>query len=150
MTAHPAPVIPVVPAAATAIDVAAAVIVYQGLVLLAQRLGGDLDGLWEFPGGKFDPGEGWQEATIRELQEELNLEVRPRKRLAVIEHQYPAKRVRLHFVLCDLPTNLDRTTVSGVSTGTTGWFLPADLLRQKLCPADRIAVTTIPWQEICP
>lgn len=56
--------------------VAAAMIDAQGRVLLAQRPEGkSLAGLWEFPGGKVEPGEGLEDALIRELHEELDVEV---------------------------------------------------------------------------
>ena len=84
------------------IDVAAAVIVLDGRVLLARRIGGYLDGLWEFPGGKMEGRESPQQAAEREISEELNLRIRAGKRLLVLEHDYPDKRIRLHFVHCTL------------------------------------------------
>ena len=58
--------------------VAAALIDMDNRVLLAQRpKGKQLEGLWEFPGGKLDAGEGPEEALIRELREELGVTVKP-------------------------------------------------------------------------
>ena len=57
--------------------VAAALIDADGRVLLAQRPKGKaLEGLWEFPGGKVDAGEGPEDALIRELMEELGITVK--------------------------------------------------------------------------
>jgi 8-oxo-dGTP diphosphatase len=57
---------------------AAALVDADGRVLLAQRPEGkSLAGLWEFPGGKIDPGETPEFALMRELREELNVETRP-------------------------------------------------------------------------
>ena len=57
--------------------VAAALIDADGRVLLAQRPKGKaLEGLWEFPGGKVDAGEGPEDALIRELKEELGITVK--------------------------------------------------------------------------
>lgn len=54
--------------------VAAALIDGDGLILLQQRPpGGTLAGLWEFPGGKIDPGETPETALVRELEEELGI-----------------------------------------------------------------------------
>ncbi len=56
--------------------VAAALIDGDGRVLVAQRLpGGSLGGLWEFPGGKIEPGETPDAALVRELAEELGISV---------------------------------------------------------------------------
>ena len=55
---------------------AAAITDARGRVLLARRTEGrDLAGLWEFPGGKREPGESPEQALVRELQEELGIEV---------------------------------------------------------------------------
>jgi 8-oxo-dGTP diphosphatase len=59
--------------------VAAALIDADGRVLIAQRPEGrSMAGLWEFPGGKVEPGELPEAALIRELAEELSIEVRPK------------------------------------------------------------------------
>lgn len=59
--------------------VAAALIDADGRVLLAQRPEGkSMAGLWEFPGGKVEAGETPEAALIRELREELSIEIRPK------------------------------------------------------------------------
>ena len=58
------------------INVVGAVIVRDGLILCAQRgPGGNLAGMWEFPGGKIEPGESPRDALVREIDEELRCEV---------------------------------------------------------------------------
>ena len=58
--------------------VAVALVDVDGRVLIAQRPPGkQLAGLWEFPGGKLEPGERPEEGLIRELREELGIEVKP-------------------------------------------------------------------------
>ncbi|MEW6581634.1 MAG: (deoxy)nucleoside triphosphate pyrophosphohydrolase [Actinomycetota bacterium] len=59
------------------IVVVAAVVERGGRILLGQRCGGSLDGLWEFPGGKREVGESDAQALRRELREEIGIEVRP-------------------------------------------------------------------------
>ncbi|MGH8155971.1 MAG: 8-oxo-dGTP diphosphatase MutT, partial [Rhodanobacteraceae bacterium] len=68
-----------------------------GRVLLMQRLPGKhLAGLWEFPGGKLEPGETIEQALVRELREELGVEVLASTPLISIPWCYPEKSVRLH------------------------------------------------------
>ncbi len=68
----------------------------RGRILLARRTAGrDLAGLWEFPGGKVDPGETPEQALVRELREELDIEARVGAPVIAVPQQYPHKRLRL-------------------------------------------------------
>lgn len=80
------------------IDVAAGVLGNaQGRVLLMQRLpGAHLAGLWEFPGGKFEPGESAAQALTRELHEELGIAARAMTPVISLPWRYPEKTIRLH------------------------------------------------------
>lgn len=69
----------------------------KGHFLIAQRpLDGMLGGLWEFPGGKLEPGESLQEALRREIREELVLEILPGRFLIQVDHAYTHFRITLH------------------------------------------------------
>jgi 8-oxo-dGTP diphosphatase len=84
-----------------AIRVAAAVIQRGSAVLVTRRLAGThLQGLWEFPGGKCEPGESIHECLIREIVEELGVTIEPGATLLVTTHEYPEKTVELHFIAC--------------------------------------------------
>ena len=84
-----------------AIIVAAAVIARGGAVLVTRRLAGThLEGLWEFPGGKCEPGESIPDCLTREIAEELGVTVVPRETMLVTTHRYPEKTVELHFIAC--------------------------------------------------
>lgn len=73
----------------------------QGEVLLTQRQAGKhLAGFWEFPGGKVDANETLQAALIREIREELDYFPKQFNKLITINHQYPEKKVELHFYQC--------------------------------------------------
>jgi 8-oxo-dGTP diphosphatase len=70
----------------------------DGQVLIGQRLvGKPYAGWWEFPGGKFEPGEDAAEALARELDEELGVQVLESRPWVVREHAYEHAHVRLHF-----------------------------------------------------
>ncbi|MDW8227844.1 MAG: (deoxy)nucleoside triphosphate pyrophosphohydrolase, partial [Anaerolineales bacterium] len=72
-------------------------------VLLAQRPSrGLLGGLWEFPGGKVEPGESLPEALRREIREELAVDIQVGAPLGVYRHAYTHFRITLHAFLCSL------------------------------------------------
>ncbi len=76
--------------------VAAAIFDEQGRVLIARRPPHVHQGdLWEFPGGKIEPGENARQALARELHEELGIEVQQARPLIRVTHHYPDKSVRL-------------------------------------------------------
>ena len=79
-------------------DVVAGVIFREdGRFLIARRpLDKLLGGLWEFPGGKQEKGESLEEALVREIDEELGVEIRPSHLLLAIKHAYTHFRITLH------------------------------------------------------
>ena len=81
--------------------VAAAIIERDGRWLMARRLQGThLEGLWEFPGGKVDPGETLEACLARELSEELGVAAHVGRLRWSTAHDYPARRIELHFYDC--------------------------------------------------
>jgi len=128
-------------------EVGAAVVIHGSKVLLAKRTGGDLDSLWEFPGGKLENGESAAQAVERELVEELNLEVNAHERLLVLEHAYPDKDIRLHFVRCELAVKPE-TRLPPIPAEHAAWFSPGAFPLADFCPADRLAAGNIPWQAL--
>jgi 8-oxo-dGTP diphosphatase len=83
------------------IEVAAGLVFRNGLLLITQRRHQDhLGGLWEFPGGKRDPGESFEACLKRELREELGIEVETGELIESITHEYPEKTVQLRFFRC--------------------------------------------------
>ena len=85
------------------IEVAAGLAFRDGKLLITQRPSGThLQGLWEFPGGKREPGETWESCLVRELREELDVAAEVGTLFEEVRHQYPAKSVHLRFYLCRL------------------------------------------------
>ena len=83
--------------------VAAAVIERDGRYLITRRQPGvHLAGHWEFPGGKCEPDETLHACLCRELREELDVTVTVGDVLLTTTHDYPERRVELHFVRCRL------------------------------------------------
>jgi 8-oxo-dGTP diphosphatase len=79
--------------------VSAGIIYRNGRVLVGQRRAGDRHPFkWEFPGGKVEQGESPQDALVRELSEELQIQAKVGSELARYEHDYPSgSRVHLLF-----------------------------------------------------
>ncbi|GAA0880047.1 8-oxo-dGTP diphosphatase MutT [Algoriphagus jejuensis] len=78
------------------IPVTCALIIHQGKVLAAQRSETmDLPGKWEFPGGKVEAGENPETCLIREIREELGIEIEVVEQLPVSDYSYPTKTIRL-------------------------------------------------------
>lgn len=83
------------------IDVAAGLVFRNGRLLITRRMeGSHLAGLWEFPGGKLEPGESFEQALVRELDEELGIAVEVCELVETIVHNYPEKSVCLKFFRC--------------------------------------------------
>jgi A/G-specific adenine glycosylase len=85
------------------IEVVVAVIEKAGRVFIQQRpAGGLLAGLWEFPGGKVQPGEKLATALRREVREELGVEIEAVRGLTTVRHAYTRFQVTLHAFACKL------------------------------------------------
>lgn len=116
------------------IEVAAGILTdAQGRVLLMQRLPGKhMAGLWEFPGGKVEPRETIARALVRELDEELGVEVLDSTSLISIPWHYPEKSVRLHA--------LRVTAWKGEPRAREGhplrWLAPCDMDAAEMPAAD--------------
>lgn len=86
--------------------VCAAVIERDARYLVTRRLEGThLAGLWEFPGGKCDPGETHRACLAREIEEELGCGVVVGGELLAVRHEYPERTVELHFFRCTLDSD---------------------------------------------
>ena len=115
--------------------VAAALVDAAGRVLIAQRPAGkSLGGLWEFPGGKVEPGEGLEEALVRELKEELDVTVRADALtpFAFASHTYPEFNLLMPLYMARTWTGAPRA----VEAQALAWVVPADMANYPMPPAD--------------
>jgi 8-oxo-dGTP diphosphatase len=108
------------------VRVAVALITRDDKILVQQRAkGSHLEGTWEFPGGKLEEDESWEEALEREVQEELGV---PGVASGIFEEksfEYPEKRVRLRFYW---------TVVEGEPTAPHRWVSARELLNLEPIP----------------
>jgi len=122
-----------VSAAKKVIEVSAALIFRAGQLLITQRHAkSHLGGLWEFPGGKREVGETFEQCLVREIGEELGVEISVGELFEEIAHDYPEKSVHLKFFICKIisgePQPLDCAAVK--------WIEKAQLAAHEFPAAD--------------
>ena len=87
----------------TTVVVAAAIIQRDDRFLLTRRpRGTHLEGYWEFPGGKCEPGETHAACLVREIREELAVQAAVGDEVLTTTHAYPDRQVELHFLRCEI------------------------------------------------
>jgi len=113
----------------------------RGRVLIARRKVDEhaqwveLEGLWEFPGGKREAGESFEACIVRELEEELALLVTPVGVLLELEYDGGKKPVHLVFVAATAP---NRAAISLRVHSAALWVEPERLGEYTFCPADAL------------
>lgn len=123
------------------IRVAAAVIlrIHDGKkeVLAAQRSHGEYEGLWEFPGGKIEEGETAQEALVREIREELAIEIEAGTLIAAIEYDYPG----FHLSMECFSAQIKSSSPVCLEHKELRWISDCELNSISWLPADKEAVS---------
>jgi 8-oxo-dGTP diphosphatase len=118
----------------TELHVACAVVRRAGTVLFTQRAADQTHPLlWEFPGGKIDEGETAEACAVRELREELELDIVPVTLLHPFPWRYPRRTIVLHPLLAELGD--DRSPVLRVHAAFR-WLSLGDASALPLVPAD--------------
>jgi len=117
------------------VDVAVVVITDAAGRLFVQRRreAGPLDGVWEFPGGRVEPGETPAQAAVREAREETGADVVLGEILDDVAHRYPDRVVRIRFYRARAA---DDAALPGASE-TVRWAAPAELLAWPIPEANR-------------
>lgn len=121
------------------LDVVAALIFDEaGRVLATQCAPHKNGGGWEFPGGKIEPGEAAEAAVVREIGEELSLNVEVGRLLHTVNWHYPAFHLRMHCYVCTLLGG-ELTLREHVAVR---WLTENELYSLEWLPAD---VDVLPW-----
>jgi len=127
------------------VEVAAGLICSDGRYLIAKRKPGvHLAGLWEFPGGKREPGETLEDCLRRELYEELSIRVDVPIPFQIIRHDYSEKTVELHFFQCAIEAGQP----APVDCAELRWVLPSELDKYQFPPADRPIIEALQHRTI--
>jgi tRNA nucleotidyltransferase (CCA-adding enzyme) len=115
------------------IRVAAAIIRREGHILICRRKeGGSCSRLWEFPGGKIEPGESPADCAVRECMEELGISLQTGEEYARVRHQYPDREVEITFLWGEIRSGEPELRVHE----EMAWVLPSALAEYPFCPAD--------------
>lgn len=115
-------------------DVSAALIWEENRFMICQRPASKSCGLlWEFVGGKAEPGETGEQALIRECREELGILVEPEGVFTQVIHEYPDITVRLTLfnahIAEGVPQKLEHADIR--------WITPEEIPQYAFCPADK-------------
>jgi mutator protein MutT len=115
------------------IDVSAALIFHKGQLLITQRhAGSHLGGLWEFPGGKREENETFEECLVREIREELTMDIAVGKLFEEVTHAYETKTVHLKFFLCEWTAGEPKA----LGCAAFRWIRKSELANYKFPEAD--------------
>lgn len=115
------------------IEVVAALIWDKDKFLICKRPANKARGLlWEFAGGKVEPGETKEQALIRECQEELAITVEQHEVFTEVTHEYPDITVHLTLFNC----TISRGQMQLLEHNDMEWITSAEIPNYKFCPAD--------------
>jgi 8-oxo-dGTP diphosphatase len=121
------------------VRVVAAVIEKSGRYLITQRRStAVLPNLWEFPGGKVEPGERDEDALQREIEERLDAKVRVRQMISFVRHPYERYTVDLHLYECELLTEVRARAVQDFR-----WIDSSEFDHFEFTPADEASMSKL-------
>ena len=122
------------------IRVVAAVIEQKGKYLVTQRrTEAVLPSLWEFPGGKVEPGEADADALVRELQHRLAVEVRVQELLSFVKHPYERYSVELFLYRCEVAHG----EAVNHAVQAHRWVSSDEFEQLDFTPADEVSMTQL-------
>ena len=115
------------------IEVVGAIIRDGDRCLVGQRAANKAQGgLWEFMGGKVEPGESFPQALQRECAEELAITVDVQEQFMQVIHEYPDILIRLTLFHCTIPEGFPQA----LEHNDIRWIHPGEIDQYEFCPAD--------------
>ena len=128
----------------TVLEVGAALVFKAGKFLITQRREGDsFGGFWELPGGKKEPTESLEECVIRELKEELDIEVEIQHFFRILTYHYPQRSVRLNIFFCSHKSGEPKL----IECQDMAWVVPKDLPNYKFPEADQSLIAELSLRD---
>lgn len=118
------------------IKVVAAIIQKENKILATKRGYGEFINMWEFPGGKIESGETKEQALVREIKEELNIEISVDKFAIDIEYQYPNFYLFMSCFMCSIKEG----SIEFLEHNDGKWITKEELNTLNWIPADIDAV----------
>lgn len=118
------------------IEVVAAIIKNDDKILTTRRGYGDFENMWEFPGGKMEPGETQEAALIREIKEELEVDIKITSFLTTVDYNYPNFHLTMHCFIC----TIDGGELHLNAHNDAKWITLEELDELKWVPADIFVV----------
>lgn len=126
------------------IEVVAAIIHKDGKYFATQRGYGEFEGMWEFPGGKIEPGESREVALKREIQEELGVDIIIENMLCTTEYDYPSFHLTMHCYLCSVASGV----IELREHKSARWLTVDKLDEAAWLPADKEVIDNILRQRV--
>lgn len=125
------------------VRVAAAAIVSGGRFLAARRPEGKRFAyMWEFPGGKLEDGESFEQACAREIKEELDCEIENLREIETVEHDYDNFHLSMRLFMCELKEGSVPSLIKKEHSGLI-WADESDARALDWVPADRSHIEAV-------
>ena len=122
------------------VEVVAALIWNGDKFMVCQRPAGKARGLlWEFAGGKVEPGETREQALLRECREELAVTLSIGKPFMDVTHEYPDITIHLTLFNAAIAEGVPRK----LEHNELRWITPEEIPQYEFCPADRVILKKI-------
>lgn len=127
------------------LEVTAAIIVQGDSFLICKRpVGKHHAGLWEFPGGKTEPGESEEACIIREIREELDVNIKVTGKVCDVVSEGRDKTVHLHFFRAEIVSG----SIKALEHSELRFIMPEETGKYEFCPADTLMLAKTDMRKV--